>query len=77
MPKHFDTKLGIDPYHRFSEDPCERKHGGNIDSRAAWENVGLRRRQTYDKILAFYHSSPDPISAKEIGQMMGAAERWS
>jgi hypothetical protein len=67
----FNTHVGVDPYHRFTEDPCESRHGGNIDSRAAWERVGLCRRQTYNKILAFYHASPNPISPKEICEVMG------
>jgi hypothetical protein len=71
MPKHVNTHEGIDPYHRFSDDPCERKHGGNIDSRAAWERVSPQRRETYEKILAFYHDSPSPIAPKEICKWMG------
>jgi len=71
MPKHVNTHEGIDPYHRFSDDPCRFRHGGNIDSRAAWERVSPQRRETYEKILAFYYDSPNPIAPKEICKWMG------
>jgi hypothetical protein len=71
MPKHVNTHEGIDPYHRFTDDPCERKHGGNIDSRAAWERVSSQRRETYEKILAFFYASTNPLSPKEVCQRMG------
>jgi hypothetical protein len=61
-----NTREGVDPYHRFSDDPCRFRHGGNIDSRAAWERVSLQRRETYEKILAFYHDSLNPIAPKDL-----------
>jgi hypothetical protein len=70
MPQHVNTHVGVDPFHRFTEDPCESRHNGNVDSRTAWEKVSPRRQKTYQKILAFYHDSPDPISPKEIAQLM-------
>lgn len=71
MPQHVDTHVGVDPFHRFTEDPCESRHKGNVDSRTAWEKVSPRRQETYRQILKFYYASPDPISPKEICQMMG------
>jgi len=62
----FNTKFPVDPYHRFTDDPCESRHGGNIDSRDAWERVSPQRRETYEKILAFYDDSPNAIAPKEI-----------
>jgi hypothetical protein len=71
MPKHVNTHEGIDPYHRFSDDPCRFRHGGNIDSRAAWERVSPKLRETYEKILAFYYASPNPLAPKEVCKLMG------
>ena len=67
----FNTHAGLDPYHRFTKDPCERKHGGNVDSRAAWERVSPQRKETYAKILKYFYASNIPLSPKEVCKLMG------
>jgi hypothetical protein len=71
MPRRVNTGEGIDPYLRFDDDPCRFRHSGNIDSRAAWERVSSQRRETYEKILAFFYASANPLSPKEVCQLMG------
>ena len=69
------TQIGIDPYHRFrvvgEDDPCIRRHGGNFESMAAWENVKPHLRETYERILTVYRQEGRPLAPKEICEILG------
>jgi hypothetical protein len=69
--QHVNTHEGVDLYHLFGNNPCKFHHGGNIQYRAAWERVSPQRRETYEKILAFFYDSPGPLSPKEVCKLMG------
>jgi len=67
----FNTQVAVDPYNRFVDDPCQSRHGGNIDSMIAWEKVRDHVNEIHEKILREYTACPVPISPKEICEKWG------
>jgi DNA-binding Lrp family transcriptional regulator len=69
-----EGRVGLDPYNRFrvpgETDPCQSRHHGNLESRAAWDKVKPTLRETYEKILEIYRKERRPLSPKEICQML-------
>ena len=67
----FNTRVGVDPYNRFVDDPCQRKHGGNIDSMIAWGRIREHINDIHEDILREYMASAVPISPKEFCEKWG------
>jgi chromosome segregation and condensation protein ScpB len=64
--------VGHDPYQRFSTDPTRHKHHGNRESRAAWEKVLLKLTESQEDVLLIIQGAyPEPITPKEIANVMG------
>jgi hypothetical protein len=68
-----NTGLANDPYNRFNDgDPCANKHGGNAESRAAWDKVspGLKESQEviYNLIKSVAGRSHGQGSRRDSGQ---------
>jgi len=66
----FNTQAPVDPYNRFNDDPCARKHGGNVDSILAWERIRDGVPEVFQRILDEYEATDQPIAPKEM------AHKW-
>jgi hypothetical protein len=67
----FNTQVAVDPYNRFNDDPCARKHGGNVDSILAWERVRDGVPEVFQRILDEYEATNQPIAPKEMAHKWG------
>lgn len=65
---------GTDPYDRFNDDPCRRKHGGTDTSNRAWEKAKHGVAECQQVILDVLRQSyPYGLTCKEIAGVLGKA----